>query len=103
MDAAAGGHMTDAALTIAAVRARGWDVVKLRGKKPLPLNQHWEITKDADQVADWIAAGHNIGLVCHERTGVAVLDPDRVGWVDMIDALGQPCMPWVITGSSKLH
>jgi hypothetical protein len=93
--------MTDAELTIAAVRARGWGVVKLKGKRP--VGKHWEITKDADQVADWIAAGHNIGLVCHERTGVAVLDPDRVGWVDMIDALGQPCVPWVITGSGKLH
>jgi hypothetical protein len=29
-------------------------------------------------VADWFAAGANVGLVCHERTGVVVLDPDHV-------------------------
>jgi hypothetical protein len=91
----------DAALTVAAIRAKGWEVVKLKGKRP--IGKHWEVTKDADQVAEWIACGHNIGLVCHERTGVAVLDPDCVEWADMVDALGQPCLPWVITGSGKLH
>lgn len=92
---------TDAELTVAAVRAKGWEIVKLKGKKP--VGAHWEITKDADQVAAWIAAGHNIGLVCHERTGVAVLDPDKVEWADMVDMVGPPCRPWVITGSGRLH
>jgi hypothetical protein len=92
---------TDAELTVAAVRAKGWEVVKLKGKKP--VGAHWEITKDADQVAAWLTAGHNIGLVCHERTGVAVLDPDTVEWADMVDVVGPPCLPWVITGSGRLH
>src|SRR5262245_56889728 len=94
--------MTDAELTVAAVRAKGWEVVKLRGKKP--VGAHWQTTRDADEVARWIAERHNIGLVCHQRTGVAVLDPDKVMlWADMIDQLGQPCQPWVITGSGRLH
>ena len=94
--------MTDAELTVAAVRAKGWEVVKLRGKRP--VGAYWQITRDADEVARWIAVGDNVGLVCHERTGVAVLDPDELlGWADMIDALGQPCLPWVITGSGRLH
>ena len=91
----------DAELTIAAVRAKGWEVVKLKGKRP--IGAHWEVTKDADEVGAWLTAGYNIGLVCHERTGVAVLDPDKLEWADMIDTLGQPCLPWVITGSGRLH
>jgi hypothetical protein len=94
--------MTDAELTTGAVRAKGWEVVRLRGKKP--TGGHWQTTRDADEVARWLAAGANIGLVCHERTGVAVLDADEMlDWADMIDTLGQPCLPWVITGRDRLH
>src|SRR4030095_176044 len=93
--------MTDAELTLAAVRARGLEVVRLRGKRP--VGAHWHTTRDVDEVARWISAGDNIGLVCHERGGVAVLDPDQVEWVDMIDTLRPPLPPWVITGSGKLH
>ncbi len=92
----------DAALTVEVVRARGWEVVRLRrqSKAPdAPKNHPWPISRDADEVARWIERGYNLGLVCHERTGVAVLDPDDVlAWADMIDMLGQPCAPWVITG-----
>jgi hypothetical protein len=28
-----------------------------------------------DVVAAWFEAGFNVGIVCHERTGVAILDP----------------------------
>jgi hypothetical protein len=88
--------------TLAAMQAHGWEIVRLRGKKP--IGKHWEITKDPDEVARWVAGGDNIGLVCHERTGVAVLDPDQMlPWADMVDQLGQPCAPWVITGSGRLH
>jgi hypothetical protein len=93
----------DAALTVDAVRARGWECVRLapRGKKP--SGPRWQTTTSADEVAAWFAAGANVGLVCHERTGVAVLDPDQLhGWADMVETLG-PCLPWVITGSGKLH
>ncbi len=94
--------MTDLDRTLGAMQAHGWEIVRLRGKKP--IGQHWPITKDPAEVADWIKGGSNIGLVCHERTGVAVLDPDKLlPWADMIDDLGQPSLPWVITGSGKLH
>jgi bifunctional DNA primase/polymerase-like protein len=95
--------MTDAELTVAAVRVKHWEVVKLRRKDKVPAGKHWEITTDADQVAAWLTARYNLGLVCHERTRVAVLDPDKPAWADMIDALGQPCLPWTITGSGRLH
>jgi hypothetical protein len=95
--------MTDAALTVAAVRAKGWEVVKLKRKDKVPTGKHWETTADADQVSAWLTARYNVGLVCHERTRVAVLDPDKPAWADMVDALGQPCLPWVITGSGRLH
>jgi hypothetical protein len=92
---------TDREITLAAIRARHWLVVKLVGKKP--IGEHWETTPDADMVAGWLDAGYNIGLVCHEQTGVAVLDADKLEWADMVDTLGQPSLPWVITGSGKLH
>jgi hypothetical protein len=95
--------MTDAELTVAAVRAKGWEVVKLKRKDKTPTGKHWETTTDADQVAAWIATGFNIGLVCHERTGVAVLDPDRVEWADLVDLLEHPLQAWVLTGRGRLH
>lgn len=95
--------MTDAERTVAAVRARGWQVVKLRARDKRPAGLHWEITRDADSVARWFATGHNVGLVCGPESGVLVLDPDRIEWADMIDQLGQPGPPWVITGSGRLH
>jgi bifunctional DNA primase/polymerase-like protein len=94
---------TDREITLAAVCARRWSVVKLVTEGKKPIGEHWETTTDADQVATWLDARHNIGLVCHQQTGVAVLDPDKPQWTDMIDTLGQPGLPWVITGSGKLH
>jgi hypothetical protein len=96
--------MTDRDLTVAAVAAHGWEVVRLvpRGKKP--AGSTWDITNSADTVARWFKDGANVGLICHERTGVAVLDPDNsLAWADMVDALGQPCPASVITGSGRLH
>lgn len=96
--------MTDAELTVAAIRARGWECVRLGRRTKKPDGPRWQISRDAEEVASWFAAGSNVGLICHERTGVAVLDPDDLlGWADMIDTLGQPCLPWVVTGSGKLH
>jgi hypothetical protein len=96
---------SEAALTVEVVRARRWECVKLGRRLKYPTGAaHWITTTDADEVATWFAAGHNVGLVCHERSGTAVLDPDELlGWADMIDTLGQPSLPWVITGSGKLH
>lgn len=94
----------DAALTVEAVRARGWECVRLGPRAKKPDGPRWRITKDPDTVAAWFAAGFNVGLVTHERNGVAVLDPDAMmPWCDMIEALGPPSLPWAITGSGKLH
>jgi hypothetical protein len=94
----------DAQLTVAAVRARGWECVRLRPREKKPAGRHWEITTNADVVASWFEAGANVGLVCHERNRVAVLDPDQLlPWAEMIDTLGQPCLPWAVTGSGRLH
>lgn len=94
----------DAALTVEVVRARGWECVRLRPRMKKPDGARWQCTTKADTVAAWFEAGANVGLVCHQGTGVAVLDPDDVvAWADMIDQLGQPCLPWVITGSGRLH
>jgi Bifunctional DNA primase/polymerase, N-terminal len=96
--------MTDAALTVEAVRAKGWECVRLGPRRKKPIDRHWTFTTNPSEVAAWFAAGFNVGLMCHERTGVAVLDPDKLLlWADMFDALGQPSLPWVITGSGKLH
>jgi len=96
--------LTDAELTVAAVRAKAWECVRLAPHAKKPDGPRWQITKDADQIAEWFNAGANVGLVCHERTGICVLDPDEMlAWADMIDTLGQPCLPWVITGSGRLH
>jgi hypothetical protein len=91
----------DTAITLAAMVAKRWELVKLKGKKPVGL--HWEVTTDPAVVADWLRDGFNLGTICHERTGLAVLDPDKIEWADMVDALEQPCLPWVITGSGRLH
>ena len=96
-------RVSDRDRTLEAVRRRGWEIVKLQGKTKKPVGLHWETTTDPDLVGAWLTAGHNIGLICHQRTGVAVLDPDQIEWADMIDTLGQPCLPWVLTGSGNLH
>jgi hypothetical protein len=94
----------DAALTVDVIRARRWECVRLRAREKRPAGAHWVTTRDADEVAQWFTRGYNVGLVCHERTGVAVLDPDdALAWADMVDALGQPSLPWVLTGSGRLH
>ena len=96
--------MTDAELTVAAVRAHGWEVVRLGARLKRPIGRRWEVTREGGTVARWLAAGDNIGLVCHERTGVAVIDPDdTLAWAEMVEELGQPTLPWVLTGSGRLH
>jgi hypothetical protein len=95
-----------ARLTVEAVRARRWECVRLRPQEKKPDGARWQITSNADTVAAWFERGDNVGLVCHERTGVAVIDPDDVvAWTEMTsrDELGPPCRPWVVTGSGRLH
>lgn len=96
--------MTDTELTLAAIAAHGWEVVQLGPRAKRPMGSRWQITKDPATAEAWLTAGSNLGLVCHQRTGVLVLDPDDgLAFADMIEALGQPCLPWVITGSGRLH
>jgi hypothetical protein len=91
-------------LTVDAIHAHGWECVRLAPRAKKPAGPRWEISKDPQQVAAWFAAGFNVGLVCSERTAVAVLDPDTMlPWAELIDVFGQPSLPWVITGSGKLH
>jgi hypothetical protein len=96
--------VTDRERTLAAIELKGWEVVRLGRRMKKPVDTSWVLTRDPDEVGRWLAAGHNVGLVCHERTGLAVLDVDQFDpWADMVDALGQPSLPWVVTGSGKLH
>jgi hypothetical protein len=87
------------------VERRNFNVVLLapQDKKP-PLGRRWQVTNDPRVVDRHLRSGGNLGLVAGERNGVAILDPDELlCWADMIDTLGQPCAPWVETGSGKLH
>jgi hypothetical protein len=94
----------DAERTLAAMQTKRWEIIQLGPRRKKPIGQHWEITTNPDVVAQWLADSFNIGLVTHERTGLAVLDPDQLSpWCDMVETLGQPCLPWVVTGSGKLH
>lgn len=96
--------VTDRDLTLAAVSTRHWQSVLLRPKEKKPSGAHWHVSRDASELAAHLARGGNLGLVAHERTGLAVIDPDDLlAWADMIDTLGQPCLPWVETGSGRLH
>ena len=40
--------MTDAELTVAAVRAKRWEIVKLRPREKKPAGLKWETTQNAD-------------------------------------------------------
>jgi hypothetical protein len=97
--------VTDEDRTLAMVEERRLFVVLLepREKRP-PYGRRWQITDDRCVVAHHLRDQGNLGLVAGERNGLAILDPDELlCWADMIDTLGQPCAPWVETGSGKLH
>lgn len=82
----------------------GWRLVLLEAKTKGPIGDTWTITADRDHITRHLRSGGNVGLVTHEDTGVAVLDPDKLPpWADMIDALGQPASAWVETASGRLH
>ncbi len=90
--------------TLLALRAHPWQYVVLGVRSKKPAGEHWAVTTDPLRLTNWVADGGNLGLVCHESTGVAVLDPDRAdAWDDMADALGPPGKAWVQTGSGKRH
>lgn len=98
------GLSDELALTVDAMVRHRWTLVLLapHSKCP-PTGRPWQLTEDAGVVASHVGHGGNVGLVCGLRSGVAVLDPDQVGWVDMVETLGQPADAWVQTGGGKLH
>jgi hypothetical protein len=96
--------VNDGLQTIEAIRTHGWRVVLLGNRSKRVHTRHWDVTTDVDRVSRHLRAGGNVGLLCSESNGVAVLDPDQLlPWAEMIDALGQPAAAWVETGSGKLH
>jgi hypothetical protein len=83
-----------------------------RPRSKRPTGPTWQITADPVVVERHVLQGGNVGLVCHEETGLAVLDPDQLGpWADLVDELGQPGVDLhgepadasVRTGSGRLH
>jgi Bifunctional DNA primase/polymerase, N-terminal len=91
--------------TLRAIEVHRWTAVLLeaRQKRP-PLGGPWPMTGDPAEVGRHVRRGGNVGLVCHERTGLAVLDPDNLSpWAELIERLGQPVDATVLTGSGKLH
>jgi hypothetical protein len=96
--------VTDLDRTLAAVATRDWEFVLLRPRDKKPAGAHWQVSCDAHDIGEHLERGGNLGLVTHERTGLAIIDPDELlCWADMIDTLGQPCAPWVETGRGRLH
>jgi hypothetical protein len=94
----------DAQLTVDVIRARGWQAVLLAPRSKKPSGPAWMVTKDAATVAQWFDAGFNVGLICHEDTGLAVLDADDlVVWTEMVATLGELSPPWTLTGGGGLH
>lgn len=94
----------DLAWTLAAFRVRPWQAVLLAPRSKKPRGRHWRVTRDGNLIAQHVQAGGNVGLLTHQRTGLAVLDADHLlPWADMIEALGQPAACWVETGRARLH
>lgn len=89
------------ALTIAAMQLHKWSLVLLHGKQPACVKgQSWPITTDPRTVAQHT---QNIGLVCGEISGVAVLDfDDSTAEEALFTRLG-PLVRHVRTGSGKFH
>jgi hypothetical protein len=91
--------------TLLALQARPWELVLLGAQTKKPSGAHWDVTTYPVRLTTWIAEhGRNVGNVCHERTRLMVLDPDKPDlWREMTDELGEPGRPWVRTGSGKFH
>lgn len=97
---------TDLDLTVEAIRGRGWRAVLLAPRSKVPDVRKGETvipTTDVEAIRCYVEAGGNIGLRCHEDTGLTILDADDLaGWDAMATALG-PLTPWVRTGRDRLH
>jgi hypothetical protein len=96
---------TEVEMTMAALRAHpSWQTVLLGARSKKPASEHWTITRDEALLRVHIQRGDNLGLIAHQDTGLAVLDADQMeAWGSMVAALGEPGVPWVRTGSEKLH
>jgi hypothetical protein len=96
--------VTDFDMTLEAIQSRPWRVVLLGPRAKKVVTKTWDVTADVDRIAQHVKANGNLGLICHESTGVAVLDADELlAWADMIDTLGQPAAAWTETGRGRLH
>ena len=96
--------MTDRDRTLEVIRRRNWRVVLLGPRAKKPHTKEWQITTDADRAAAHLDDGGNLGLLGGKDNGLAILDPDaELPWAEMIDCLGQPALPWTLTGSGRLH
>ena len=90
--------------TLLALQSRPWQYVLIGPRRKYPVTEHWTVTRDEARLVEHVTDGGNLGLVCHEQTGIAVLDCDHVDlWREMVDELGEPGKPWVRTGSGKFH
>ncbi len=91
--------------TLLALESRPWECLLNGPLLKYPITEHWIVTRDIPRIVNHVTRdGGNLGLVCHERNRVMVLDPDKLDlWREMTDELGEPGKPWVQTGSKKLH
>lgn len=81
----------------------GWRAVLLAPRAKFPQGNKWQIVVEERIVERHMAQGGNIGLVCGESSGVAVLDfDDATAYREMSESISPLC-PWVITGSGKYH
>jgi hypothetical protein len=90
-------------MSVEAMSTHDWTLVLLAPRSKRPSGKRWRLTQDSGVAVQHVRQGGNLGLLCGPRSGIAVLDPDRAAWADMVEALGQPVHPWVETGSGKLH
>jgi hypothetical protein len=90
--------------TLLALESRPWEYLLNGPLLKYPITEHWIVTRDIPRIVNHVTRGGNLGLVCHERTGIAVLDADNLDlWREMTEDLGEPGKPWVKTGGGKLH
>lgn len=81
---------------LAAIR-RGWALTPLSGKRPILKGWQRLPAATAEQVREWVTAGHNLGLRTGPISGVFVTDKDNGGEIT------QYTTPTVITGSGGRH
>jgi len=91
------------AVTLEAMRKHGWRMVLLQKRSKRPQGKPWQVTTDPEVVRAHLATGAGVGLMCGPKSGVAVLDFDRIDARDeMFAALG-PLEAWSTSPSGGCH